>query len=260
MPALSFVRPLGLVDWCGRVHRRLIVLGLLIQAAHAPVDYFLASRHHLAGDRFGVARSICVDGMVASRRRIPMGISVTNYEWSAIVIWCFLLFTAASISASQTFTHAGISRAAFDVECGCIFALLTLLSETWSIPPACCTRPAGPSDAVPRMPLGNERALWRAPPACTPRWADCGSDLYRAVSRRLMLGAYDSIGAFSGAGGCMPCDRRNPAAICERLACWPGYCSNSTVGFIFGARSNHRARIVVAKSTIMPAGRTLAGL
>src|SRR4030088_3712565 len=87
---------LGLLDWAvvGAYAGGLIVLGLLMSRRRiAPVDYFLASRASnwpviglalLASNMSSTALVGLAGGAYA------MGISVYDYEWSAIVILVFL--------------------------------------------------------------------------------------------------------------------------------------------------------------------------
>lgn len=87
----------------------LIVLGLLMSRRHiAPVDYFLASRSTkwpliglalLASNMSSTALVGLAGGTYA------LGISVYDYEWSAIVVLVFFcLFLLLSIIRSQTYT------------------------------------------------------------------------------------------------------------------------------------------------------------
>jgi len=75
----------------------------------------------LPGDHWPVIVWRCrlqyvVDGMVARRGGIPMGISVYDYEWSQFVILVFFcLFLLPSIIAARLH-HAGISQRRYDVE------------------------------------------------------------------------------------------------------------------------------------------------
>src|ERR1700733_2127557 len=102
---------LGLVDWVvvAACTGGLIVLGLLMSRRRiAPVDYFLASRATtwpviglplLASNMSSTALVGLAGGAYA------MGISVYDYEWSAIVVLVFFcLFLLPFVIRSGTFT------------------------------------------------------------------------------------------------------------------------------------------------------------
>src|SRR6202790_3614087 len=102
---------LGLLDWVvvAAYAGGLIVLGLVMSRRHlAPVDYFLASRATtwpviglalLASNMSSTALVGLAGGAYA------MGITVYDYEWSAVVILVFFcLFLLPSIIRSKTTT------------------------------------------------------------------------------------------------------------------------------------------------------------
>jgi hypothetical protein len=124
---------LGLLDWVvvAAYTGGLIVLGLLMSRRHiAPVDYFLASRATnwpviglalLASNMSSTALVGLAGGAYA------MGISVYDYEWSAIVILVFFcLFLLPSIIRSQTYTMPEFLERRYDRRVRLHFALLTL--------------------------------------------------------------------------------------------------------------------------------------
>jgi SSS family solute:Na+ symporter len=124
---------LGLLDWVvvATYAGGLIVLGLLMSRRRiAPVDYFLASRASnwpviglalLATNMSSTALVGLAGGAYAS------GISVYNYEWSAVVILVFFcLFLLPSIIRSQTYTMPEFLERRYDRRVRLHFALLTL--------------------------------------------------------------------------------------------------------------------------------------
>jgi solute:Na+ symporter, SSS family len=124
---------LGLLDWAvvAAYTGGLIVLGLLMSRRRiAPVDYFLASRASnwpviglalLASNMSSTALVGLAGGAYA------MGISVYDYEWSAIVILVFFcLFLLPSIIRSQTYTMPEFLERRYDRRVRLHFALLTL--------------------------------------------------------------------------------------------------------------------------------------
>lgn len=135
MSALStdHIRLLSLLDWVvvATYSGGLIVLGLLMSRRRvAPVDYFLASRATkwpviglalLASNMSSTALVGLAGGAYA------MGISVYDYEWSAIVILVFFcLFLLPSIIRSQTYTMPEFLERRYDHRVRLHFALLTL--------------------------------------------------------------------------------------------------------------------------------------
>jgi len=124
---------LGLLDWVvvAAYTGGLIFLGLLMSKRRiAPVDYFLASRAShwpviglalLASNMSSTALVGLAGGAYA------MGISVYNYEWSAIVILVFFcVFLLPSIIRSQTYTMPEFLERRYDRRVRLHFALLTL--------------------------------------------------------------------------------------------------------------------------------------
>ena len=124
---------LGLFDWIvvAAYAGGLIVLGLLMSRRRvAPVDYFLASRASL-WPVIGLAllasnmSSTALVGLAGGAYAI--GISVYDYEWSAIVILVFFcLFLLPSIIRSQTYTMPEFLERRYDRRVRLHFALLTL--------------------------------------------------------------------------------------------------------------------------------------
>src|SRR6266851_1658884 len=124
---------LGLLDWAvvAAYAGGLIVLGLLMSKRRiAPVDYFLASRATswpviglalLASNMSSTALVGLAGGAYA------LGVSVYDYEWSAIVILVFFcMFLLPSIIRSQTFTMPEFLERRYDGRVRLHFALLTL--------------------------------------------------------------------------------------------------------------------------------------
>src|ERR1700731_4597660 len=124
---------LGLLDWVvvAAYTGGLIVLGLVMSRRHiAPVDYFLASRATtwpviglalLASNMSSTALVGLAGGAYA------MGVSVYDYEWSAILILVFFcLFLLPSIIRSQTYTMPEFLERRYDRRVRLHFALLTL--------------------------------------------------------------------------------------------------------------------------------------
>src|SRR5580700_886684 len=124
---------LGLLDWLVVVGYTvgLILLGLFMSRRRiGPADYFLASRATtwpviglalLASNMSSTALVGLAGGAYA------MGISVYDYEWSAIVILVFFcLFLLPSIIRSQTYTMPEFLERRYDRRVRLHFALLTL--------------------------------------------------------------------------------------------------------------------------------------
>src|SRR5882724_12364760 len=133
MPADSAPVLLSPLDWTviGTYVGGLVVLGLLVSRRQfAPVDFFLASRATnwpviglalLASNMSSTALVGLAGGAYA------LGISVYDYEWSAIVILVFFcLFLLPSIIRSQTFTMPEFLERRYDRRVRLHFALLTL--------------------------------------------------------------------------------------------------------------------------------------
>src|ERR1700675_1320544 len=124
---------LGLLDWVVVIAYAggLIVLGLLLSRRRvAPVGYFLASPETnwpviglalLASNMSSTALVGLAGGAYA------MGISVYDYEWSAIVILVFFcLFLLPSVIRSRTYTMPEFLERRYDRRVRLHFALLTL--------------------------------------------------------------------------------------------------------------------------------------
>src|SRR5580698_9292424 len=124
---------LGVLDWAvvAVYAGGLMILGLLMSRRRtAPVDYFLASRATkwpviglalLASNMSSTALVGLAGGAYA------IGISVYDYEWSAIVILVFFcLFLLPSIIRSQTYTMPEFLERRYDARVRLHFALLTL--------------------------------------------------------------------------------------------------------------------------------------
>jgi len=124
---------LSLLDWAvvALYAGGLILLGLLMSRRRiAPVDYFLASRAShwpviglalLASNMSSTALVGLAGGAYA------IGISVYDYEWSAVVILVFLcVFLLPSIIRSQTYTMPEFLERRYDRRVRLYFAILTL--------------------------------------------------------------------------------------------------------------------------------------
>ena len=133
MPTNAFLSALGPFD-CAVVFgyvAALVGFGLLA-ARRKPLtlDYFLASRA-TRWPAIGLATfasnisSTALVGLAGGAYAI--GISVYDYEWSAIVILVlFCIFLLPLIIASRTFTMPGFLEQRYDSRCRVLFALLTL--------------------------------------------------------------------------------------------------------------------------------------
>jgi SSS family solute:Na+ symporter len=124
---------LSLLDWIvvATYSVGLIVLGLLMSRRRAgPVDYFLASRatHWPVIGLALLASNMSSTALVGlAGGAYAMGISVYDYEWSAIVILVFFcLFLLPSIIRSQTYTMPEFLERRYDRRVRLHFALLTL--------------------------------------------------------------------------------------------------------------------------------------
>src|ERR1700680_2427990 len=124
---------LSVLDWTvGAVYvGGLVVLGLLLSRKHfAPIDFFLASRATkwpviglalLASNMSSTALVGLAGGAYA------IGISVYDYEWSAVGILVFFrVFLLPSIIRSQTYTMPEFLERRYDGRARLHFALLTL--------------------------------------------------------------------------------------------------------------------------------------
>ena len=109
----------------------LVGFGLLAARRKAsPLDYFLASRA-TRWPAIGLATfasnisSTALVGLAGGAYAI--GISVYDYEWSAIVVLVlFCTFLLPLVIASRTFTMPGFLEQRYDSRCRVLFALLTL--------------------------------------------------------------------------------------------------------------------------------------
>jgi solute:Na+ symporter, SSS family len=109
----------------------LILLGLLMSRRRVgPVDYFLASRatHWPVIGLALLASNMSSTALVGlAGGAYALGISVYDYEWSAIVILVFFcLFLLPSIIRSQTYTMPEFLERRYDRRVRLHFALLTL--------------------------------------------------------------------------------------------------------------------------------------
>ena len=130
---LSSFGLLGVLDWVvvATYAGGLLLLGLLMSRRRlAPVDYFLASRAThwpviglalLASNMSSTALVGLAGGAYAT------GISVYDYEWSAVAILVFFcLFLLPSIIRSETYTMPEFLQRRYDARVRLHFALLTL--------------------------------------------------------------------------------------------------------------------------------------
>src|ERR1700723_1582205 len=112
---------LGVLDWVvvAAYTGCLIVLGLLMSRRRvAPVDYFLASR----ATRWPVIGLALLASNMSSTALVGLaggayaiGISVYDYEWSAVLILAFFcLFLLPSIIRSQIFTMPEFLEGRYD--------------------------------------------------------------------------------------------------------------------------------------------------
>src|ERR1700722_10207101 len=108
----------------------LILLGLLMSRRRVgPADYFLASR----ATRWPIIGLALLASNMSSTALVglaggahSMGISVYDYEWSAVVILVFFcLFLLPSIIRSQTYTMPEFLERRYDRRVRLYFALLT---------------------------------------------------------------------------------------------------------------------------------------
>jgi SSS family solute:Na+ symporter len=124
---------LSLLDWVvvAAYTGCLVVLGLLMSRRRlAPVDYFLASR----ATRWPVIGLALLASNMSSTALVGLaggayaiGISVYDYEWSAVVILAFFcLFLLPSIIRSQIYTMPEFLERRYDRRVRLHFALLTL--------------------------------------------------------------------------------------------------------------------------------------
>src|SRR5271155_1113362 len=124
---------LGVLDWLviGVYSGGLILLGLAMTRRRvAPVDYFLASR----ATRWPVIGLALLASNMSSTALVGLaggayaiGISVYDYEWSAVVILVFFcLFLLPSIIRSQAYTMPEFLERRYDARVRLHFALLTL--------------------------------------------------------------------------------------------------------------------------------------
>jgi SSS family solute:Na+ symporter len=124
---------LSVLDWAvvAAYSGGLIVLGLMLSRRRVgPADYFLASR----ATRWPVIGLALLASNMSSTALVglaggayAMGISVYDYEWSAVVILVFFcLFLLPSIIRSQTYTMPEFLERRYDGRVRLQFALLTL--------------------------------------------------------------------------------------------------------------------------------------
>src|SRR6202453_275038 len=132
-PASGVSGLLAAVDWVviGVYIGGLIILGLAMSRRHVgPADYFLASRA-TRWPAIGLAMlasnmsSTALVGLAGGAYAI--GISVYDYEWSAVVILVFFcLFLLPSIIRSQSYTMPEFLERRYDGRVRLHFALLAL--------------------------------------------------------------------------------------------------------------------------------------
>lgn len=128
------MRSLGLLDWLvvAIYAGGLLIFGLVLSRRHfRSVDYFLASRSSrwpviglalLASNMSATALVGLAGGAYA------VGISVFDYEWSAVVVLVFFcFFLAPLLLASQVFTMPEFLERRYDRRVRIHFSLLTLL-------------------------------------------------------------------------------------------------------------------------------------
>src|SRR3984893_1409073 len=250
---------LSVLDWCvvAAYVGGLIVLGLLLSRRHfAPVDFFLASRATqwpviglalLASNMSSTALVGLAGGAYA------MGISVYDYEWSAIVILVFFcLFLLPSIIRSQTYTMPEFLERRYDRRVRLHFALLTLfLNIVVDSAGVLYSGSLVCQLLFPGWPLGLIVALLAGTAGVYTTLGGLRAVIYTEAVQAvvLMLGALMiSIGAFSGAGGWHAVMTGvNPAAISlirpvgDPGVPWPGlvlgipllgfyyWCTNQTI-------------------------------
>ena len=154
--------------------------GLLMSRRRiAPVDYFLASR----ATRWPVIGLALLASNMSSTALVGLaggayaiGISVYDYEWSAIVILVFFcIFLLPSIIRSQTYTMPEFLQRRYDRRVRLQFALLTLFLNIFVdsagvlYSGALVCQLLSPWDG----PCGPSSPSWRGPRACTPLSAVC---------------------------------------------------------------------------------------
>ncbi len=203
---------LGLLDWAvvAAYAAFLIILGLLMsRRGAAPVDYFLASRGShwpliglalLASNMSSTALVGLAGGAYA------MGISVYDYEWSAIVILVFFcLFLLPSIIRSQTYTMPEFLERRYDRRVRLKFALLTLFLNIFVDSAGVLYSGALVCQLLfPAWPLWSIVALLAGTAGLYTTLGGLRAVIYTEAVQAivLMLGALMiSIGAFSRAGG-----------------------------------------------------------
>src|SRR5258707_3229689 len=203
---------LGLLDWVvvATDTGGLIFLGLLMSKRRiAPVDYFLASRASnwpviglalLASNMSSTALVGLAGGAYA------MGISVYDYEWSAIVILVFFcVFLLPSIIRSQTYTMPEFLERRYDRRVRLHFALLTLFLNIFVDSAGVLYSGSLVCQLLfPGWPLWLIVALLAGTAGLYTTLGGLRAVIYTEAVQAvvLMLGALMiSIGAFSGAGG-----------------------------------------------------------
>src|ERR1700730_2275043 len=243
---------LSVLDWCvvAAYVGGLIVLGLLLSRRHfAPVDFFLASRATqwpviglalLASNMSSTALVGLAGGAYA------MGISVYDYEWSAIVILVFFcLFLLPPIIRSQTYTMPEFLERRYDRRVRLHFALLTLFLNIFVDSAGVLYSGSLVCQLLfPGWPLWLIVTLLAGTAGLYTTLGGLRAVIYTEAVQAvvLMLGALMiSIGAFSRAGG-LRCVLRgvDPAAISlirpasDAGVPWPGLLvRNSLLGFYY---------------------------
>src|SRR5580658_4344530 len=203
---------LGLLDWVvvALYAGGLIVLGLVMSRRRvAPVDYFLASR----ATRWPVIGLALLASNMSSTALVGLaggayaiGISVYDYEWSAIVILAFFcVFLLPSIMSSQIYTMPEFLERRYDGRVRLYFALLTLFLNIFVDSAGVLYSGSLVCRLLfPAWPLGLIAALLAGTAGLYAILGGLRSVIYTEAVQAvvLMLGALMiSIGAFSRAGG-----------------------------------------------------------
>jgi solute:Na+ symporter, SSS family len=203
---------LSLIDWVviGSYGTALVVLGLLMSRRRiAPVDYFLASR---ASTWPVIGLALLASNMSStalvglSGGAYAVGLSVYDYEWSAIVILVFFcIFLLPSIIRSQTYTMPEFLERRYDRRARLYFALLTLFLNIFVDSAAVLYSGSLVCQLLfPAWPLGLIVAVLAGAAGLYTTLGGLRAVIYTEAVQAvvLLLGALIiSIGAFSHAGG-----------------------------------------------------------
>ena len=231
---------LGLLDWLvvAAYTGGLVVLGLLMSRTRiAPADYFLASR----ASRWPVIGLALFASNMSSTALVglaggayAMGISVYDYEWSAVVILAFFcVFLLPSIIRSQIYTMPEFLERRYDRRVRLHFALLTLFLNVFVDSAGVLYSGSLVCQLLfPAWPLWLIAALLAGTAGLYTILGGLRSVIYTEAVQAvvLMLGALMiSIGAFSHAGGWHAVMKGvDPAALSlirptgDRGVPWPG--------------------------------------